>query len=120
MDNLTTLYLGDNPLQTLILSEDLAAGNLSGVVAQLRDQGVAVYTYPVTGHLSGWLRNAAGAFAFTFQGPPGTYRVMASTNLAAWTEMGSLTNRTGSVTFTNAAASGFPRLFHRALRRELW
>ena len=56
----------------------------------------------------------AGAFEFAITGPPGAYTVLNSTDLAAWTELGMLTNNLGSAVFTDAAANQSPHKFYRA------
>jgi hypothetical protein len=45
--NLTTLSLDGNPLTTFVLPEPLAVTRLFVTVANLRSQGVFVYTYPL-------------------------------------------------------------------------
>ena len=59
-------------------------------------------------------RTLAGAFEFTLTGPPGAYTVLNSTDLAAWSESGTLTNNLGSAVFTDVAANQSPRKFYRA------
>jgi formylglycine-generating enzyme required for sulfatase activity len=111
---LVTLGLEGNPLATFVLSEPLAALGLSGVVATLQNQGIAVFTYPLAVNL---VRPLAllGAFQFEITAPPGNYSVLASTNLTAWNEVGVATNRVGSVNFLDGTANLAPRKFYRAL-----
>jgi hypothetical protein len=104
-------YLG-NPLATFVLSE-LTATNLVGDVAVLRNQGVSVFTYPLTVQLIR-LRQPLGAFQFAVTGPPGVYAVLGSTNLAVWSEVGTVTNPLGTIVFTDVEAHLSPQKFYRA------
>jgi len=108
-------YLG-NPLTSVVLPEPLAAANLAGNVASLRDQGVEVFTYPLAVQL---LRPRAlvGAFQFGVAGPPGVYTVIGSTDLAVWSVLGAVTNRVGSISFTDVTANLSPQKFYRALQQ---
>ena len=105
-----------NPLTTLVLSEPLAATNLAVTVAALQNQGVAVFTYPLAISLASPFRAASGAVEFSLTGPPGIYAVQSSTNLAAWSELGTTTNKIGSAVFTDVQANLSPRKFYRARR----
>jgi hypothetical protein len=118
MPNLAMLHLIDNPLKTLILPEILANGNLSNLVSELRAQSVTIHVYADSASLHGGRLAPNGAFSFSLSGPPGTYEVLASTNADHWFVTGRLANRTGSVAFTNFAASGFRQLFQSAVRLE--
>jgi formylglycine-generating enzyme required for sulfatase activity len=111
---LVTLGLQGNPLTTLVLSEPGAATNLLGTVSQLRDQGVEVFTYPLTIQLIR-LRQPIGAFQFAISGPPGDYTVLGSDDLAAWSALRTVTNRLGNIVFTDVTAPLFPQKFYRAL-----
>src|SRR5213075_1764085 len=97
---LETLNVGSNPLATFVLSEPLAAANLADTVAALRNQGVSVFTYPLALRLASPFRTASGAVEFSLTGPPGIYAVQSSTNLAAWSELGTTTNTFGRAVFT--------------------
>jgi formylglycine-generating enzyme required for sulfatase activity len=103
-----------NPLTTFVLPEPLAATNLAGDVAALRNQGVSVFTYPLAVQL---VRPNAlvGAFQFGITGPPGVYTVLGSTNLAAWSVLAVVTNPLGSINFTDVTANSAPHKFYRAL-----
>src|SRR5206468_8515330 len=79
MQQLIGLFVDGNPLTTVVLSEPLAATNLVGTVASLRNNGVSVHTYPLAISLLSPHRPMTGDFAFTLNGPPGTYTVLAST-----------------------------------------
>jgi len=114
MTNLSTLVLDGNPLTTFILSEPMAATNLAAVVATLRNQGVSVFTYPLTIQLVR-PRELVGAFQFGITGPPGVYSVLGSTNLATWSAVGVATNLLGSVNFHDATANASPQKFYRAV-----
>jgi hypothetical protein len=101
---LTSLFVNGNPLATFVLSEPEAATSLAGLVASLRNRGVSVHTYPLVVSLLSPHRLVTGNLAFTLTGPPGAYDVEGSTDLAAWSDVGTATNSLGSVTFTDAAA----------------
>lgn len=103
-----------NPLTTFVLPEPLAATNLAGDVAALRDLGVAVFTYPLTVELVR-ARMFIGAFHFGITGPPGTYAVLGSTNLAVWSVLGTVTNPLGSINFNDVTANASPQKFYRVL-----
>ena len=113
--NLSTLVLGGNPLTTFVLSEPQAATKLAFTVTTLRNQGVSVFTYPLTVRLV-QPRTLAGAFQFGITGPPGVYTVLGSADLAAWSAVGAATNTLGSAIFTDAQANLSPHKFYRALQ----
>jgi formylglycine-generating enzyme required for sulfatase activity len=112
---LTGFFVGGNPFTTLVLSEPLAATNLADDVAFLRNQGVSVFTYPLAVRLVSPRRTGSAAFEFTLTGPPGLYAVLSSTNLAAWSALGTATNTLGSASFTDVQANLSPQKFYRAL-----
>jgi hypothetical protein len=115
LTSLSTLNLDDNPLlQTFVLSEPLAATRLADQVASLRGEGVSVYVYPVAVSLVSGQRTIAGAFEFTLTGPPGAYTIMGSANLAAWSELGTLTNEIGTAVFTDLTVTNSLQNFYRA------
>ena len=118
MTQLTSLVLNGNPLTTLVLPGPLAATNLAATVATLRDQGVSVFTYPLSVQLISPRQTVEGAFEFALTGPPGVYAVLASTDLAAWSALGIATNTLGSILFTDAAAHLSPQKFYRAQRQS--
>jgi formylglycine-generating enzyme required for sulfatase activity len=103
-----------NPLTTFVLPEPLAATNLAGDVALLRNQGVSVFTYPLVAELVRPLM-LIGAFKFVITGPPGVYAVLGSTNVTVWSAVGVATNLLGSVNFHDVTANGFPQKFYQAL-----
>jgi hypothetical protein len=102
-----------NPLTTFVLSEALAT-NLAEDVIALRNQGVSVFTYPLTIQLF-QLRQPIGAFQFAITGPPGSYVVLGSPDLAAWAVLEVVNNPLGNVVFTDGTAHLSPRKFYRAL-----
>ena len=110
---LNGFFVDGNPFTRLVLSEPLAATNLAGTVVFLRNQGVSVLTYPLVISVTA-PRQAAGVFEFTLSGPPGIYTVLASTDLAVWSELGEATNTLGSLRFTDATAHLAPHKFYRA------
>ena len=112
LTQLTSIFLDGNPLTSFVLSEPLAATNLAGTVTSLRNQGVAVFTYPLGVHLLSPLLTA-GAFGFRITGPPGIYTVLSSSDLATWTELGAATNRLGSIAFTDRSLALSPQRFYR-------
>jgi hypothetical protein len=110
---LNTLVLDGNPLTTLVVSESMAAGTLAGLVTSLKNQGVSVFTYPLTVQLNSPRRSAAGAFVFTLTGPPGRYGIQTSTDLLNWSALGIVTNVLGSADFTDSGVA--PQKFFRAI-----
>jgi YD repeat-containing protein len=64
--------------------------------------------------LSPALNATNGYFSLLITGPPGAYRVLASTNLASWSDVGGVTNVTGVVSFTNVVPPGTRSGFYRA------
>lgn len=117
MTRLTTISFLANPLTTLVLSEPLAGStNLTvnfATIAALRDQGINVFTYPLTVQLVR-LRQPVGAFQFAITGPPGAYTVLASADLLSWSGVGSVSNPLGAIVFTDTTAHLSPQKFYRA------
>ncbi len=115
LTQLTSLVLGqpDNPLTTVVMSETLAA-HLVDTVSTLRNQGVAVFTFPLTPQLVSPQKTANGDFVFDLVGPPGVYTILASTDLQAFSILGTLNNKTGTTRFTDVGALSVPRMFYRA------
>jgi hypothetical protein len=95
-----------------VLSEPLAAINLAELVAALGRQNISVFTYPLTPRLVAPRQPGDGSFQFALTGPPGVYVVLASTNLAAWSELAVLTNQVGTVRFADVAARLSPQKFY--------
>ncbi len=115
LTQLVELDLAGNPLTALVLSEPLAATtNLAATIASLRDQGVPVFTYPLTVQLISPLRTVEGTFEFTVIGPPGVYTILGSVDLEAWNELGVTTNTVGSVRFVDATSLLFQQKFYEA------
>jgi formylglycine-generating enzyme required for sulfatase activity len=73
-----------------------------------------VFPYPLTVQLIR-LRQPIGAFQFAITGPPGVYAVLSSTDLGVWSELSTVTNRLGSIVFTDVTAHLSPQKFYRAL-----
>ncbi len=117
VQQLIGIFVDGNPLTTFVLSEPLAATNLAVTVATLRNQVVSVFTYPLTIQLVRPQR-LTGTFQFGIDGPPGTYTVVASTDLVAWNEVGTASNALGSVSFVDVMAHLFQRRFYRALMQS--
>jgi len=116
MTKLSTLTLTGNPLTTLVLSEALAITRLVGLVTSLPNQGVSVFTYPLAVSLLKPNRTLEGnAFEFFVVGPPGIYAVLSSTNLAAWSVLGTTNNELGGILFTDEDINFSPKKFYRAL-----
>jgi hypothetical protein len=113
MKELLGVFVDGNPFTTFVLSEPLAAGNLTQTVASLQSQGVNVFTYPLTVQL---LRpqSKTGAFQFGITGPPGVYTISTSGDLLGWTDLGTTTNTFGAVAFTDTNTHLFSRKFYRA------
>jgi len=115
MTQLISLVLNGNPLTTLVLPEPLDATNhIAGDIALLRNQGVAVFTYPLAAQLVRPLM-LIGAFKFGITGPPGVYNILGSTNLTAWSVLGTANNPLGSVNFVDVTANASPQKFYRVL-----
>jgi len=113
---LTSLFLDGNPLLALVVSEPLAARDLAGAVTSLQNQGFSVFTYPLAVSLASPRQTAVEKFELTLHGPPGIYSVQSSADLTAWSELGALTNKLGSVVFTDATFGLSERRFYRALQ----
>jgi formylglycine-generating enzyme required for sulfatase activity len=119
MTKLSTLILTGNPLTTLVLSEALAITRLVGLVTSLPNQGVSVFTYPLAPVLLKPNRTLEGnAFEFFIAGPPGIYAVLSSTNLAAWSVLGTAIDEFGSILFTDVDVNFSPQKFYQALRQS--
>jgi len=58
---------------------------------------------------------AARSFSMLVSGPPGAYRVQTSTNLTSWSDVGGVTNLTGTVPFTNQVPVNARARFYRAV-----
>jgi hypothetical protein len=112
MRQLSALGFLANPLTSVVLSEELAGGNLAETVASLQNQGTSVFTYPLTVRLIR-LRQLLGAFQFAVTGPPGAYVVLASSDLATWSELGVATNQLGVIVFTDLTADLSAQKFYR-------
>ena len=112
MTLLTDMGFLANPLVTFVLSETLASTNLAVIVAAMEQQGVTVFTYPLTAQLIR-PRQLPGAFQFGITGPPGVYAVVGSPDLAAWSGMGFATNQLGAIVFTDVTAHLSSRKFYR-------
>lgn len=115
LTKLTALFVDGNPLSTFVLSEPQAATNLAATVATLRDQGVVVFSYPLTVQLTVPEETASGAFRFAVIGPPGVYTALGSTDLAIWSELGVATNQVGFARFIDSTAALSPQKFYRVL-----
>jgi len=114
MQQLAELFVDGNPLTTLVLSEPFAATNLATLVGVLREQGVAVFTYPLTVQLILPRATEGGEFEFTFTGPPGAYAILGSVDLTTWNKLVITTNTLGSAVFTDETAPLSVRKFYRA------
>jgi hypothetical protein len=114
MTNLVTLGFLANPFTTLVAPETLDTTNLGGVFGTLQSQGVVVFSYPLTVRLISLRRTADGSFQFAVSGPPGTYTVLASSELTNWSELATVTNELGFARFTDGQANLSPQKFYRA------
>jgi hypothetical protein len=117
MQQLIGLFVSGDPLTTFVLSEPLATTGLARVVDSLTSQGVNVFSYPLVAQLVRPLM-VSGAFKFAITGPPGTYTVLGSTNLAVWSAVGVTTNPLGSVNFHDVTANASPQKFYRVLLQD--
>src|SRR5688572_5033366 len=114
MTNLFYLDVDLRPFKTLVLSEQLAATRLAWEVPIMRGLGVSVYTYPAVASLTSEKRTDPGAFEFTVSGPPGAYTILRSADLAAWSELDTLTNELGTAVFTDFTLKDSSQNFYRA------
>jgi hypothetical protein len=55
-----------------------------------------------------------GSFDFALTGPPAVYVIFSSTDLAAWNQLGTLTNTLCAAVFTDVQATNSSRKFYRA------
>jgi hypothetical protein len=114
MVNLRALLLNGDPLATLVLPEPLAATNLAITIGFLRDEGVQVFTYPLTIQMISPRKVQDGGFELAVIGPPGTYSILASPDLSVWIDLGTVTNQLGNARFNDQTASASSRKFYRA------
>ena len=114
MTDLQSLELDGNPLDTLVLSDPLAATNLAENVASLRNENVSVFTFPLNLHLIAPRETEDGVFQFAVTGPPGVYIVFSSVDLLTWSELTALTNNLGTTRLTDPASPLSPHEFYRA------
>ncbi len=115
--DLTTLVslLVDPSLTSLVLSEPLSSGPLSPTIGDLRNQGAAVFVYPLRPRLIAKPRTADEPFRSLPLGPPGIYRIQASLVLSGWEDIGPALNENGSVWVTDPSAAARDESFYRAL-----
>ena len=114
LQQLIGLFMASNPLTTFVLSEPLATTGMASVVDSLRTQGVSVFTYPLAVSLASPRRTLTGAFEFTLTGPPGNYAVLSTTNLVAFSTLGTATNTLGRALFAEVQADVSGQKFYRA------
>jgi len=116
--SLTSLNLNGNPLTTFVLPDPLATSSLAVTVASLKSHGVSVYTYPLDGGLSlaSPQRTTTGGFGFALTGPLAVYTILTSTDLAAWSPLGTITNTLGAVVFTDVEGTNL--VFQKFLPHE--
>ena len=103
----------------MVVSEPLAAStnltvNLFDTISSFQAGGFGVFTYPVRPQLVR-IRQPIGAFQFGILGPPGTYAVQTSTDLGEWNVLGFVTNKVGSVVFTDGTSHLSDRKFYRTV-----
>ena len=111
---LTWLFLDGNPFESLVLSEPLAAGNLTDAIASLKTQNISVFTYPLTPQLVSPQLTANDAFEFVIIGPPGNYLLLSSPDLITWTELAILTNQFGTIRFVDPQPALSGQKYYRA------
>lgn len=117
MTNLTTLLLNGNPLESLVLPESLAASNLAATVTALRNQGIPVFTYPLTVQITFPQQQPIGAFRFGITGPPGVYTVYSSTNLTTWEPLNFVNNPLGGIFYVDTDTHLSQMKFYRVIRQ---
>ncbi len=96
---LDEVQLFNRPLTTAEIQAVAAAG-AAGVCKQIQISGIA--------------QTGPGQFQLTISGRTGRIAVEGSTNFINWTQLGSVTNTTGSVNYTDATLSTQLRRFYRA------
>ncbi len=116
MTNLTTLLVDANPLTHLVLSQPQAT-SLAATIANLQNQGIPIFTYPLAVQLTFPHQQPIGAFRFGITGPPGVYAVYSTSNLITWDALNFVNNPLGGVFFTDTESHLSPRKFYRALRQ---
>ena len=57
-------------------------------------------------------QTTTAAFGFAIKGPPAAYTIFSSPDLAAWNELGTVTNAVGAVVFTDVQATKSPQKFY--------
>ena len=110
--NLKYLDLNGNPLTLLVLPEPVV-GAVCPPIEDLRNQGVAVYVYPLETRLIAEHQSSVGTFRFTLAGPPGSYRVQITADFSSWADLDAVTNVNGSAEFTDSSAGLRARSFYR-------
>jgi Leucine-rich repeat (LRR) protein len=91
---------------------NLASGSQPSIIVEtLSDGGVYVLSQPQRAaaptSLTGPVWLGGGQFRFTLSGPAGqVFTLEVSTNLVSWSALTSITNATGTTTFTDFTASG--------------
>jgi len=113
MTNLVSIGFRFNPLTALLIPEPLAVTAFANNFDDLRNGGVTIRTYPVKVQLL-QPQTLSGDFQFVITGPPGIYTILASGDLATWTELGTATNTIGITSFTDLNAHLSVRKFYRA------
>jgi hypothetical protein len=114
MTDLTDFGFLGNPLTTFVVCE-LLATNLAETIASMRNQGISVYTYPLTVQLAR-PKPLIGAFQFEILGPPGLYTIMESSDFVSWSALGTVTNSLGGNSFVDVNAGISSQKFYRAMR----
>jgi len=88
-----------NPLNVTLNQSTVITAEFSGQIARLTAS---------PGYTS-------GGFTFTLTSDPGSvFQILVSTNLSSWQTLGSVTNTTGLVQFTDTATTGSQARFYRA------
>jgi hypothetical protein len=113
MTQVTALGFLGNPLTIVVLPEPLAI-TLADTIAAMGEQGIAVFTYPLTPQLAAPRITPDGSFQFNVLGPPGVYTFSASTDLTTWIDLGTATNTIGDARFIDMAPLTPPQRFYRA------
>jgi hypothetical protein len=116
MTSLALLDLRLNPLATLVLPEPIV-GHVSPYVGELTRQGVSVYIYPLEVRLVA-APTVTDKFTFTFAGPPGSYRVQATSDFSTWTDLDEVPNVVGSGVFTDASVAPRQHCFYRVKLKQ--
>ena len=95
---------------TYVIAVDGFNGASGNITLQVQQESEPLF-------LSGPVILPGGGFQFTLDGTPGfNYNIQASANLVDWLTIGTLTNSSGTIIFTDTNAPLYPNRSYRAFR----